>query len=328
MCDPISQGGVKCATHTRPNFVEALRLIDAGKPFTPTLQRTLIVSATDYAQTRTGLEQVKTCATKYGRARKRAVATILKDAAIEGAKRAEVAKLTAAKIKADAARKEALLWASTAPTHKRALDEYYAIISTDLKFSIPEAVSKYDALHEKAKLGVLPIPSALNQLRFITLMGKKSVGTDTDPATLATITALEQECIEARLLSRGELSEEDSKGRTWVRYENESMSEIVRTVRYDYESEELEIGLLTGDIVSLYSYSDLESTLVEALVSARSIGRFYAHVFSPELNGASMVGKSINNYSFAHYGSNKMVPFNKATGTVPLKYLSSVGFQA
>ena len=327
MCEPISLGGSKCATHTRPNFIEALRVIDLGTPLTPKLQRTLSVSATDYAQTRTGLEQVKNCATKYGRARKHVVATILKEAAVEGAKRAEFAKLNVVRIKGDSVREEALLWASSTPTHKRALDEYSAIIATDLKISIPEALLKYNELHEKAKLGALPIPSTLNQLRFIALMGKKSVGTNTDDFTLATISALEQECLEARLLSRGEKSEKDSKGRIWVRYENESMSEIVRTIRYDYESETLEIGLLTGEIVSLYSYLDVEATLVEALVSARSIGRFYAHVFSSEANGASMIGKSINNYSFAHYGSNKMVPFNKATGTVPLKYLTSVGFQ-
>ena len=64
MCKSISEGGMRCAAHTRPGYLSAMKPLALGATHDKGQKALLEVAAVAYASTPNGVKQVREDATK------------------------------------------------------------------------------------------------------------------------------------------------------------------------------------------------------------------------------------------------------------------------
>lgn len=224
-------------------------------------------------------------------------------------------------------REEVQTFARTVPEDPRALEQYFAMLSQDLRTTPEDVELRYETLKASFDTPDAPELPEWERARFVTRVldegeGPRArfVGTPMDVASTRAIAHLEDIAAEVRRTRRSEIETVDEDGTRWVKYSNERLSEVLRGVHYDEENKELKVWLAvknSPDTVD-YSYKNVHPSLVKQLVSARSMGRFYAYVFSPESPDASFEGATVNKYTFATHIANGLLPAgNFSTGRVP-----------
>jgi hypothetical protein len=303
-----------------------MKPLGEGKKLDTGQKALLATAATAYASTQTGIEKVKEDAARYGRSRKPEIAAILRKAVEEGARQYLVAKEATAAIEAETIRKDVTRWASQVPNSPKATTAYYEKLSEELQLSVEEVRGKFETLKAEATVGTLEKAADIDKIRFLVLSGDRVVGTPFDEATLDAMAEMERLAWSTRLIRRTrEATEED--GTRWVRYENDSTSEVIRAVQYDQNTRTARISIATKDSEPIeYTYHDVSKSLIRALVSARSMGAFYAYVFAPLPNGGSLGNKTGRQYSYAVHASNGIFPIATSSGPVPRKFAKDYGF--
>lgn len=315
MCKSIAEGGIRCAHHTRPQYLDAIK--EFKKTKTPSSMEELSIAATKYAATPSGAKAIETSI--LSDTTDDNLKDLLADALVRG--RAEYAenKALTAEIENRARGAAISEWCRALPSSPEADKAYRNQLASDLdldeeSFSFAWAVAEteFDAMEEK-DLTFLPA-------RYLIQNSQGSVfGTPISPTYLATAANFEKLAAYARKQKRNRQDHKDAHGTLWIRYENDTLSEVLRSVDYDPESARLTVGLATdqpsGTI--FYTYKDVSSDLVEHLCSARSMGRFYAHVFSSSSDGGSFAGRTLEDYAFVKHTSNNLLPTSYSAGPVP-----------
>lgn len=218
-------------------------------------------------------------------------------------------------------REEVHRFASNVPVGEAALDSYFTMVAKDLDADETDVRLRYETLRAIHDTEDAPEPPDWEKVRFIMPNpdGTGFLGTPVDNASIRAISHLESLAADKRREKRSMVEEVDEEGVRWVRYSNERLSEVLRGVVYDETSGNLKVWLAAkGSKPVMYSYQDVHPSLVRQLVSARSMGRFYAYTFSPESPDASFAGRTVNNYSFAAHIANGLLPIGRtSTGRVP-----------
>lgn len=329
MCKSISEGGLRCAAHTRPGYLAAIKPLTLGETLDKGQKALLEVAATAYASTPNGIKQVKEDVTKYARSRKHEIAAILRRATEEGERNYKAAREASVAIEGELLRKEVTTWAANVPPSNTAVNAYLKLLSTELGLTVAEVQAKFSDLQEQHNLGNVEHAAEIDKIRYLMLEGKRVAGTGTEPQTLDLIAEMERLAGDTRRIRRSSVESVESDGTRWVKYGNESVSEIVRSVKYNRETRVAKISLAIKDSEPVeYTYIDVAPSLIRTLVSARSIGAFYAYVFAPLPNGGSLGNKTTRQYSYASHAANNMFPIAESTGPVPRKFLKDFGFSS
>lgn len=321
MCKSKAEGGMRCAAHTRPAFTAAMRERLSGGGDDLTLSR----AAEAYAATPSGQKVVRAEIASLEEIRDVHTAALLRSAADTGQRHLDAAKEATAAIENETARAAAHAWAGNLPTERRALDEYFAMAASEVGVEPSDIELRFESFRAAAEAGELDAAPDLDQCRYVTAdEDAPRAGTPTDPASLRALAELEAMAADIRRERRARVETVDDEGTRWVKYENEDLSEVLRTVGYDPATRTARIALVphTGTAERLYVYRDVHPSLIKTMVSARSMGRFYSLVFS----GApadSLGDRSVRHFSFAAHAANGLVPFTRSTGPVPRKYLRS-----
>lgn len=336
MCKSIAEGGMRCAAHTRPAYAAKLAELRSVTEITQEDHAAFTEAARAYAATPTGSKAVAADIEALADSNPD-LSEALRAAATQGAQDYRDAKEAVKNLEQEATRAEVISWANEVPEDPYAREKYIQMVAKDLSLD-PEtldlmvAAQAYASENEPSVLEVGDLEAA----RFITVARDGShVGTGTDPVSMRIIADMERMAAKARRSRREQLETVDGEGRRWVMYENESLSEVLQSVNYDADSQQLNVTLRPKTAVTgqplfpntpthelegpSYTYHDVSPSLVRALVSARSMGRFYAYVFSRLPQGGSLNGKTANDYSFAVHAANNMSPTQRATGPVPVK---------
>jgi KTSC domain len=336
MCQSKAEGGMRCAAHTRPAYVSALNAAKTNA--TSETLGALAEAARAYAATNTGGKAVQGEADNLATTNTE-VSRILNASRALGLVDLAEAKAATKTLEQDALRRDILVWANEIPTDPYALERYEAMLAQDMSLD-GEVVSSMIA-NQAFTLEENPSDFETGDLeaaRYITLdRNGQHVGTGTDPVSLHVIASFERMASKARRSRREQLETVDNEGRRWVMYENEKvMSEVLQSVRYDEVNRALTVTLRPKSVRAgdnlfdeqtpthevagpEYTYHHVSPSMVRALVSARSMGRFYAYVFSGVPNGGSLGDKTANDVSFAVHAANNMTPITNATGPVPVK---------
>lgn len=226
-------------------------------------------------------------------------------------------------------REEALAWARSVPQSPAALTEYKALLAADLDVDPDTVDLAWSGEVSLAHFGELNTPvGEIEYARYFTHENGSLVGTPLDEASLRAVAGLERVAASARRNRRARVESVDDDGRRWVRYANESLSEVLRSVRYDEQDNTLSVTLRNPRENEAadgpeYLYRDVHPTVFDALISARSMGRFYSAVFSARGNGDSLAGSPVGQMSHAVAFANFMSPTHTSTGLVPKSYLKT-----
>lgn len=329
MCKSISEGGLRCAAHTRPGYLAAIKPLTLGVTLDKGQKALLGVASTAYASTPNGIKQVREDATKYARSRKHEIAAILRNAVEEGERNYKSAREASVQIEGELLRKEVIDWAASVPSSDVAVNSYLQLLATELDLTVAEVQAKFSDLQAQSNLGNVEHVAEIDKIRYLTLDGKRVAGTGTEPQTLDLIAEMERLAGETRRIRRSAVENVDVDGTRWVKYGNESLSEIVRSVKYNRATRVAKISLAIKDSEPVeYTYTNVAQSLIRTLVSARSIGAFYAYVFAPLPNGGSLGNKTTRQYSYASHAANNMFPIAESTGPVPRKFLKDFGFSS
>ena len=329
MCSSIAEGGLRCAAHTRPGYLAAIKPLTLGATLDRGQKALLEIAATAYSSTPNGVKQVREDATKYARARKHEIAAILRSSIEEGEKHYVAAKEVSVQIQAELLRKEVTEWAGSVPSADSATNGYLELLAEEFGITVPEVRAKFVDIREQAKLGNLEKAAEIDKIRYLTMENNRVVGTGFEPLTLNIIAEMERLAGDTRSIRRRALEEVDLDGTRWLKYGNESLSEIVRSVQYHRESRVAKISLAVKDGLPIeYTYIDVAPSLVRSLVSARSMGSFYAYVFAQLPNEGSLGNRTSRQYSYATHASNHMYPISDSTGPVPRKFAKNFGFES
>lgn len=329
MCRSIADGGLRCAAHTRPGYLAAMKPLTLGESLTTAQKSLLEVAATAYASTPNGVKQVREDAVKYASLRKPVITAILRRAVTEGEDNYKIAREASVHVEGELLRKEVTQWAASVPSSDVAVNTYLELLSTELGVTVDEVQGKFSELQERANSGELEVAAGIDKVRFLTLDGKRVAGTGTEPHILDLIAEMERFAGETRRIRRSALEEVERDGTRWVKYGNESLSEIVRSVKYNRDTRIAKISLaIKGSDPIEYTYIDVAPSLVRTLVSARSMGAFYAYVFAPLPNEGSLGNRTTRQYSYAAHAANNMFPISESTGPVPRKFLKDFGFSS
>lgn len=315
MCKSIAEGGLRCAHHTRPAYLESLKKFQ--KDGNASTIESLSVNATKYAATPSGAKAIQQTLIADGTSD--ALRDVLSDALARGQREYEENKELTADIDNRSRGTSISLWARNLPVSEEADVEYRKTLTHDLdldddSFSLAWAVAESEfAKMDESELDFLPA-------RFLVKDSAGQIsGTPITPSYLATAQNFEKLAAYARKQKRNRLDHTDPNGTLWIRYENDALSEVLRSVSYQQDSQELTVGLVshgTNDTV-FYSYKDVNPELVDQLCSARSMGRFYAHVFGSSPEGGSFKGRSLEDYAFVKHTSNNLIPTTYSAGKVP-----------
>jgi hypothetical protein len=322
MCKSLAEGGMRCAAHTRPAFTRSLNSAVANPHDVDTISN-LENAAIAYAATPTGQKAVMAEARAQGNAGQMELASLLHAAAVRGEADYQASKEATRIIEQEERRSEALAWATRVPEDPRAWAQYERLVMQDL--NVDETTLAMLASAEQARTAQPATGGDIADSRFIiTLDGENYIGTSMDPTVTRTIAGLEKLAAETRLAQRSRIETTDIDGRTWVRYENNTLSEVLQSVSYHSETKTLDVSLFNhrdrGLPGSRYTYHGVTPSVVKALTSARSMGRFYSMVFSGLSNGGDLGGAKAKDFSFAVAAANFMAPVGDAKGPVPRNY--------
>jgi hypothetical protein len=322
MCKLKSEGGLRCASHTRPAYVTALRE-QMESDTLESSEETLRKAAEAYCSTPSGYSAVENEIERLETSGNLDTAAVLRTARERGHAQYLADKEATRLIQQEALRSEVVRWARAVPESDLATDEYHALVARDLDVdpaSVPLALAEHSPTHLNDGAPV----------RFITIGSDGGhVGTQTNPAALGLIEAAERLAAQSRRDKRERLEPENETGERVVRYENDELSEVLHTVRYSPESRTLSVTLRDKrsgqpSTSPAYTYTHVSPSLFNALTSARSMGRFYSYVFSRVPNGGSLAGASDREYAFAVHAANSMSPLYPAAGPVPVKTPSNL----
>lgn len=321
MCKSKSEGGLRCAAHTRPAYQRALKI--ATMVSGNTSADALLTAAEAYAATPAGYKAIESDIANFESNGNRILAITLEKARDLGLEEYKSNKEATKAIEQETLRANILAWArSEVPTDPSATEAYREMLKKDLDLDDAEL----DFLIETQRIASAEEPTPLevgelDKARFITGPSGQWVGTPTDPTSLRMVADLERLASTKRREKRQRLEHIDSSDRRWVRYENDSLSEVLRAVQYDKESKTLNVTLRgrTEDELPEYTYNDVSPSLFNTMISARSMGRFYAFVFAKMPQNGSMRGMTPKDFSFAVHAANNMHPIGRATGPVPVK---------
>ena len=330
MCRPKSEGGLRCAAHTSKGYKAAMKPVLAGEELTAAQVSTLYTTATAYASTKTGQETIMGEIANYGKGKRdREIVSILTISAKNGLDNYHKDKEATAVIANETLRAEAIAWAKSVPSTVASLANYIKLIASDANISEAEAKVWLDNIANDFKNGVLTRKANKGQqIRFLSKGNSdRVVGTPMDPEFLDVIAEAERQLGDVRRALRQNNEPVYDDGTRWLRYEDESVSEIVRAVRYNRDTGVAHITIAPkGAELTEYFYEDVDPKIVRALVSARSMGALYGYVFSSVPNGGSLNNSTTHNYSAAIYAANDVFPIEESTGPVPRKYKDSFGF--
>lgn len=325
MCKSLAEGGMRCAAHTRPAYVRALAQVAANPASDTDSLEAFGHAARAYAATPTGYKAVLKEVEERTNAGQIELATLLEISARNGEMDYRASKDATRIIEQEQRRAEALNWARSVPDSPLAWDEYRKLVMQDLNVD----ANTFDALvmAEQSRLAAQPLGATgdVADSRFIvTLDGESYIGTSSDPVVTRTVAGLEALAAETRRAQRGRLETVDNDGRMWVRYENNTLSEVLQSVSYHESTKTLDVSLFHHNDHSLpgtrYTYQGVSPSVFKALTSARSMGRFYSMVFSGHANGADLGQAKANEFSFAVAAANFMAPVGEAKGPVPRNY--------
>jgi hypothetical protein len=336
MCQSKAEGGMRCAAHTRPAYTAALAAVHAAS--TEETVTALSAAAQAYASTTAGLKAVNVEIAAQQENDPELAATLIA-ARDRGVADLAEAKAAVKALEQETLRSEILAWARAVPADPYALEKYEQMLAKDMALDGETISLMIAAQHYASEMDPSPFEAGdLEAARFITLdRNGQYVGTGLDAASLRVIADFERMAAKARRSRREQLETVDSEGRRWVLYENEKvMSEVLQSVQYDENNWTLSVTLRpksarpggslfdeatpTNEVAGpSYTYTDVSPSMVRALVSARSMGRFYAYVFSNLAKGGSLGGRTANEVSYAVHAANNMTPVDRSTGPVPVK---------
>lgn len=323
MCKSIAEGGLRCASHTRPAYVAALAAARTG-PLEAASQLALAEAAQAYAATPTGFKAAARDVETLRTEDKVVAAAVIDEAMSRGRADYLNAKEATRLIEQEQLRAEVTNWARAVPVHPAALEEYKSLLARDLGLDddgleLALAAQRFASAHDPAPLD----PGDIAAARYVTVHDGQYVGTGTDPNTLRMIADLERLAADARRAKRAGLEHVDTDGRRWVRYENDHLSEVLRAVHYDPDTHDLNVVLKADenspDAGPTYTYKDVHPSMFEALICARSMGRLYSYTFSRLHNHGSLGNAGADDFSFAIAAANAMTPIGSSTGPVPVK---------
>lgn len=321
MCKSKSEGGLRCAAHTRPAYQRALKI--ASMVSGSASADSLLTAAEQYAATPAGYKAMESDIATFEANGNRILALTLEKARELGLNEYQSNKEATKAIEQETLRANILAWArSEVPTDPSATTAYREMLKNDLDLND----SDLDFLIEAQRIASAEEPTPLevgelDKARFITGPNGQWVGTPTDPTSLRMVADLERLASTRRREKRQRLEHIDASDRRWVKYENDSLSEVLRAVQYDKESKTLNVTLRGRTETELpeYTYNDVSPSLFNTMISARSMGRFYAFVFAKMPQNGSMRGMTAKDFSFAVHAANNMHPIGRATGPVPIK---------
>lgn len=237
------------------------------------------------------------------------------------AERSTNQELTEKERKQEELREEVHRFASNVPVGEAALESYFEMVAKDLDTNSDDVRLRYETLRAIHDTEAAPAPPDWEKVRFVMPNpdGRGFIGTPIDNASIRALAHLESLAADKRREGRSRVEEVDEDGVRWVKYSNERLSEVLRGVVYDETSGNLKVWLAAkGAAPVMYSYQNVHPSLIRQLVSARSMGRFYAYTFSPESPDASFADRTVNNYSFAAHIANGLLPAGGvSTGRVP-----------
>lgn len=330
MCKPKSEGGLRCAAHTSKGYKAAMKPVLAGEDLTAAQISTLYTTATAYASTKTGQEAIADQIASYGRSKRdREIVSILTISAKNGADNYVKDKEATALIANEKLRAEATAWAKSVPATAAGLQNYIKLIAKDSKTSEAEAKIWLENIGKDFKNGILTRKANKSQeIRFLSEgANDRVIGTSMDQDFLDVIAEAERQLGDVRRTLRQTKEPVSGDGTRWLRYGDESVSEIVRAVRYNRDTGTAHITIKAkGDELLEYFYEDVDPKLIRALVSARSMGSLYSQVFGRVVNGGSLHHASTHDYSYAIYAANDIFPIGESTGPVPRKFEKNFGF--
>lgn len=321
MCKSKAEGGLRCAAHTRPAYQRALKI--ASTVSDSASADALLTAAEQYAATPAGYKAIETDITALETSGNRILALTLEKARDLGLKEYQANKEATKAIEQETLRANILNWARTeVPTDDAATNAYRDMLKKDLDLEDADL----DFLIESQRVAAMEDPTPLevgelDQARFITGRPGSWVGTPIDPTSLRLIADLERLASTKRREKRQRVEHVDRDDRRWVKYENDSLSEVLRAVQYNKESKTLTVTIRgrSEDDLPEYTYNDVSPSLFNTMISARSMGRFYAFVFAKMPQNGSMRGMTPKDFSFAVHAANNMHPIRRASGPVPVK---------
>lgn len=327
MCKSKAEGGLRCAAHTRPAYQRALKI--ASTVSDSASADALLTAAEQYAATPTGYKAIEADIATLEASGNRILAITLEKARDLGLEEYNANKEATKAIEQETLRANIINWArSEVPEDPAATDAYRQMLKRDLDLNDADL----DFLIETQRVAAMEDPTPLevgelDQARFITGQPGAWVGTPTDPTSLRLIADLERLAASKRREKRQRIEHVDASDRRWVKYENDSLSEVLRAVQYDKESKTLNVTLRgrTEHDLPEYTYNDVSPSLFNTMISARSMGRFYAFVFAKMPQNGSMRGLTPKDFSFAVHAANDMHPIRRATGPVPVKMPKRLG---
>jgi hypothetical protein len=330
MCQSRAEGGLRCAAHTRPGYLTALNAVIASE-YSTGAEITLQVATQAYAATPNGYKATSADIDRLVNAGKIEASIALAVAREQGHNDYLASKEASKAIEMEQRRGEAIAWAQNIPEGDEATQAYVRLIAAELNRDEQTiALSIYDpAIAAMNNLLLGPDSAEILESRFIVARPDGTyVGTPADPLRARTIADLERRTASARRAKRQTHETVDAEGRRWVRYENNDHSEVLQSVNYDSDNKTLEVSLFARDTDinqkgPSYAYKNVDPAMFNALISARSMGRVFAFVFSGSANNADMTGATPRNYSFALQVANFMAPTSNARGPVP-RNLSSL----
>jgi hypothetical protein len=283
----------------------------------------LLTAAEAYAATPAGYKAIESDIAALEASGNRILAITLEKARDLGLEEYNSNKEATKAIEQETLRANILAWArAEVPTHSSATEEYREMLKKDLDLNDADL----DFLIETQRIASAEEPTPLevgelDKSRFITGPSGQWVGTPTDSVSLRMIADLERLASTKRREKRQRIEHIDADDRRWVKYENDSLSEVLRAVQYDKETKTLNVTLRGRSEEELpeYTYNEVSPSLFNTMISARSMGRFYAFVFAKMPQNGSMRGMTPKDFSFAVHAANNMHPIGRATGPVPVK---------
>jgi hypothetical protein len=283
----------------------------------------LLTAAEAYAATPAGYKAIENDIATLEASGNRILAITLEKARDLGLEEYNSNKEATKAIEQETLRANIIAWArAEVPTHSSATEEYREMLKKDLDLNDADL----DFLIETQRIASAEEPTPLevgelDKSRFITGPSGQWVGTPTDAVSLRMIADLERLASTKRREKRQRIEHIDADDRRWVKYENDSLSEVLRAVQYDKDTKTLNVTLRgrSEDELPEYTYNEVSPSLFNTMISARSMGRFYAFVFAKMPQNGSMRGLTPKDFSFAVHAANNMHPIGRATGPVPVK---------
>lgn len=315
MCKSIAEGGMRCAHHTGGPYRTALKAFKLRENESNTAE--LVDKATKYASTPSGAATLaKTLETLDQDTH---LSGILTDSLHRGIEAYRENKKRSELLQQETRRIASVEWSKSLPSSHVADTSYRKLISEELDLDENTFNLAWEVTLSEAADNALD-PRSLPHARYVVKdeMGEVSA-TPQDPVYLTVVDNFEKLSAYARQKKRSRADHLDDVGGLWIRYENDRLSEVLRCVDYNSETKDLNVAIQGKDQGEehWYTYREVPQDIVDSLCSARSMGRFYAYVFSGLESNSALPYKSKDEVSFVVRISNNLTPIEAGAGPVP-----------